>query len=283
MLRAAMFVALLVALCAIAVSIGLERTQGPDRFDAEAYREPIRAVESVLYRATPPELGDGDRAAEALLRLAEALAPPGADFAARQRARSLYDMIGLASGIADAGYALPDLALLRGEWEKQRDALFTPAPWFRRSDAPLVAAQTKRPAAVDPADVTRLRHTVRRLERLADAGEQEVRELGEPDYNSEAPGSAGRAQIARWNAWARSWEARLDAALRELPPPPPFDAELALVLAHQNTSRAAHELRLVPHGVGDWPTPFRHQWESRFGAARQLLAERRAALVNTPD
>jgi len=283
MLRAALFLVLIVALVAIAVSVGVERTQSDERLSAEPHREAIRAVESVLYRNTPPEFGDGDRVSDALLRLAEELAPPDAPYLARRRALRLYDLIGLASGMGDAGYALPDLGFLRAEWEQQRDALFAPAPWFGRSDAPLVAAQTQRPTAVDPRDVTRLRHTVRRLEQLADAGEQEARELGEPTYESVAPGAAGRAQIERWNAWARRWDARVDDALRELPAQPPFDAELALVLAHQNTSRAAHELRLVPIGAGDWPTPFQYQWESRFRSARQLLAEQRAALVSAPD
>lgn len=157
--------------------------------------------------------------------------------------------------MGDAGYALPDLHGLRRAWETRRDALFAPAPWFGRGGAQLQAAQTRRPTAVDPRDVTRLRHTVRRLELLADAGEQEVRALGEPVYDSEAPGVTGRAQIERWNAWARSWDARLGDALRELPTAPPLDAEGAFVLAHQNTARAA----------------------------RQLLAEHRAALANAPD
>lgn len=283
MLRGLLLLALLLALGTIAVSVGVERTQVEQRLDAEPHRQAIRAVEAVLYRATPPELGDGDRVADALTRLAEELAPADAPYLARRRALRLYVLIGLASGMDDVGYALPDLGSLRTEWEKQRDALFAPAPWFGRSGAKLVDAQTKRPAPVDPRDVTRLRHTVRRLEQLASAGEQEARELGEPGYDSEAPGAAGRAQIERWNAWARRWHERVDDALRELPPPPPFDAELALVLAHQNTSRAAHELRLVPIGVGDWPTPFQYQWESRFRSARQLLEEHRAALANAPN
>lgn len=283
MLRAVLILVLLVSVAAIAMSLRFESTQSADRLDAEAHREAIRAVESVLYRSTPPELGDGDRIAGALTRLASELAPADAPYLARRRALRLYDLIGLASGMGDAGYALPDLGLLRAEWEKQRDALFAPAPWFGQSGAPLVAAQTRQPAPVDPQEVTRLRHTVRRLERLADAGEAEVRALGEPDYALEAPGAAGRAQIERWNAWARSWDARVDDALRELPPAPRADAELALVLAHQNTSRAVNELRLVPQGAGDWPTPFRYQWESRFSAARELLAEPRAALVNAPN
>jgi hypothetical protein len=253
MLRAAAFIALFIGLSAIAVSIGLEHTQAPERLDAEVYRESIRAIEIVLYRSTPPDVGDGDRVSDALLRLAEALAPPGAAFPARQRALRLYQLIGLASGMGDAGYALPGLALFRGAWERQRDSLFAPAPWFARSDAPLTPEQTPRPAAVDPV------------------------------CDLEAQNAADRAQIERWNSWARSWSARLDDALRELPPAPPLDAELALVLAHQNTAQAANELRLVPQGAGDWPTPFRQQWESRFNIARRLLAERRAALANTPD
>jgi hypothetical protein len=282
MLRTVLFLALLVALGTIAVSVGIERTQLEERLSAEPHREAISRVESVLYRRTPPEFGDGDRVSDALTQLAEELAGGDGTYLARQRVIRLYDLIGQASGMDDAGYALPDLGALRVEWEKQRDALFAPAPWFGRSDAPLVSVQTPRPAVVDPRDVARLRHTVRRLEQLADAGEREVRELGEPGYEIEAPGAGGRAQIESWNAWARRWDARVDDALRELPAPPPIDAELALVLAHQNTSRAAQELRQVPTGAGDWPTPFAYQWESRFRTARQLLDEQRAALATAP-
>jgi hypothetical protein len=130
-----MLLALFIALWAITVPIGLEHTHGSDRLDAEAHREAIRAVEAVLYRATPPELGDGDRVADALVRLAEEIAPPDAPYVARRRALRLYALTGLASGMGDAGYALPDLGPLRTEWEKERDALFEPAPWFGRSAA----------------------------------------------------------------------------------------------------------------------------------------------------
>lgn len=282
MLRATLLLSVLVALWAIAIAFGFERTQGPDRLDPERHHTLIRGVELVLYGDEKPALDDGDRAANAVLRLAEAIAPADAPFRDRQRALRLYDVIGLASATGDAGYALPDLAPVRREWERQRDALFEPAPWFKRSDDTRVATQSPRRATADPAEVTRLRHTVRRLERLADAGEVEVRELGEPSYSIAALDLTGRLQIERWNVWARRWEMRLDDALRDFPPRPSTDADVALVAAHRNTSRAAQELRLVPRGAGEWPTPLRSQWESRFNTARRLLAEQREPLVSTP-
>jgi hypothetical protein len=135
MLRAVLILLLFVSLLTIGVSLGVERQQADERLAAEPHREAIRELESVLYRRTPPELGDGDRVSDALQRLVEELAPPNAPYPERRRALRLYELIGVASGMGDAGYALPDLGLLRIEWEKQRDALFVPAPWFGHPDA----------------------------------------------------------------------------------------------------------------------------------------------------
>jgi hypothetical protein len=135
MLRAALFLLLFVSGVTIAVSLVGGREQADERLNADRHREAIREVESVLYRSTPAEFGDGDRVSDALQRLADELAPPDAPYLERRRALRLYELIGLASGMGDAGYALPDLGFLRIEWERQRDALFVPAPWFGRSDS----------------------------------------------------------------------------------------------------------------------------------------------------
>jgi hypothetical protein len=251
---------------------------GAPPLDPEPHRQTIAALEAVLYRTSPPELGDAERAAAELQRLFDSIARPDAGFAARKRALPLLELAANASASSEVGYALPDLAPLRRDWQALRDHTFAPAPWFARDDPALVQAQAPRAAAVDPEDVRRLRQTIRRLELLCALGESEVEALGEPEYDLDAPGASGRAQVERWHAWAREWDARIDEALRELPPAPPWNAVPVLVQAHQETGRAVHELRLVPAGAGAWPTPFRAQWTMRFEAARALLAEQRAQL-----
>ncbi len=133
MLRTAFWLVLLAALVTLGVSLGFERVAADERLDPEPHREAIRAVEAVLYRDRPAELGDGDRAALALEQLAVQLAPPDAPYLARRRALRLYELMGLASSLGEVGYALPDLGLLRIDWERERDALFAPAPWFARA------------------------------------------------------------------------------------------------------------------------------------------------------
>ncbi len=134
MLRAALFLLLFVSGVTIAVSLVGESEDVDERLNAEPHRQAIHEVESVLYRQTAAEFGDGERVSDALQRLAGELAPPDAPYLERRRALRLYELIGVASGMSDAGYAAPDLGYLRTEWEKQRDALFVPAPWFGRPD-----------------------------------------------------------------------------------------------------------------------------------------------------
>lgn len=275
MSRAALLIAGLIALWAIAISVLFGGARGPDRLDPEPYRAQIRAVETLLYRATPAALGDGDRAAAALEELAQAIAQSAADPLARQRGLRLYDAVGLASGLGDAGYALPDLGLVRAEWEKSRDALFAPAPWLGRADAPTApAARAASPARVESGDRVRVRHAARRLARLADEGEAEVRALGEPKYAPPAFDATARAQIEGWNIWARRWNARLDDALLGLPVRLAANADSELRVAHRGAKLAADELRAVAQGSGAWPTPFRSEWEAHFARARELLGER---------
>lgn len=275
MSRAALLIAGLIALWAIAISVLFGGARGPDRLDPEPYRAQIRAVESLLYRATPAALGDGDRVAAALEELAQAIVQSAAHPLTRQRGLRLYEAVGLASGLGDARYALPDLGLVRAEWEKSRDALFAPAPWLGRADATTAPIEpASRPAQLESADLFRVRHAAHRLARLADEGEAEVRALGEPKYAPPYFDATARAQIEAWSIWARRWNARLDDALLGLPARLPANADSELRLAHRDALLAAEELRAVPQGATDWPTPFRSEWEARIGRARELLGER---------
>lgn len=279
MSRAALLNACLIALWAIAISVLFGGARGPDRLDPEPYRAQIGAVERLLYRATPAALGDGDRVAAALEELAQAIVQSAADPLLRQRGLRLYEAVGLASGLGDAGYALPDLGLVRAEWEKSRDALFSPAPWLGRVDAPAAPAErASRPAQPESADLVRVRHAARRLARLTDEGESEVLALGEPKYAPPSFDATARAQIEGWNIWARRWNARLDDALLGLPARLPANADSELRLAHRDALLAAEELRAVPQGAGAWPTPFRSEWQARFARARELLGERAPGL-----
>jgi hypothetical protein len=50
-------------------------------------------------------------------------------------------------------------------------------------------------------------------------------------------------------------------------------------MAYQEVLGAFNEMRLVPYGAGDWPTPFRYQWEERFKSAASSLAGAREYLA----
>jgi hypothetical protein len=179
------------------------------------------------------------------------------------------------------GYALPDLRPIRNDWERIRADVFAPADWFQSGGADVDAAQRRPVPTVTDQQVYELTRVIERLEELIADGRDDCDDLGEPQYNLEAPGLAGRAQIARWNIWAREWSDDIDHVAGFLPRPPPWDGEQNFAMAYQEIDRAVGDLRLVPHGAGAWPTPFRYNWEQRFTSATHFLNDARNHLYNT--
>jgi hypothetical protein len=248
-------------------------------FDPQAFRPQIEAVEAILYKETPLDYAEAERAGWTLMQLQRAMEPHAKTFPQRQAVQDLIFLAANADALGEGGYAIPDLSLTRRNWERYRADVFGSADWFHQ-DAPRVAdAQKRKPPTVDRGQVYELVRVIERLEDLIPEGERRCEDLGEPDYEPGYEGFAGRAQIDGWNRFYREWEERLTDIARRLPPQPAWDGHMEYVMAYQEVGTAMNELRFVTMGAGDWATPFLYQWESRFTAARSQLAQARARLT----
>lgn len=251
-----------------------------DRFalDPDNYRSEIEAIEQLLYKNTPADLDDYDRASGALFQLGSKALEAEDHPRRKEKARLIMSLASQNAAAGDVGYAMPDLDAMRRGWEDVRQHVFRRADWFDDTTPALQAAQTPVPPQAAYGDIHGVKLTLDRLESLIDQGRWEVEELGEPDYALEQPGQVGRQHIVSWQEWTRQWEYRIQGALRSLPAKPGFDDDLDFFYAYQSLERAVRELRNVPHGAGAWPTPFRYQWEHRFAGAERGIAEARAHL-----
>lgn len=125
--------------------------------------------------------------------------------------------------------------------------------------------------AIDPFVLSDLQFVLRTVNGLVAEGRERCAELGEPSYEPDDPGQAGRRHVAAWNRFSQEWNTSLTEAAASLPAPPDWDAQPEAALAYQDIGRAIQELRLVPVGTGDWSTPFESLWSSRFDTAEALL------------
>ena len=266
-----------------ATTIGCAAGSGDDaasragRINPTPFRAEIEALERVLYKTSPPDYGDAEAAASLLRRLHERVSGEAANPVIRGRVDEILFLASLADG-GDTGYALPDLGPTRERWEQIRAAVFAPADWFASGGDEIVSAQTRPAPTVTLQEVHELTLVIGRIERLVADGRRQCDELGEPQYSIEAPGAAGRAQIEGWRRWAREWDDAVNGVAAHLPPAPAWDGEPNYAVAYQEIERAIRELRLVPGGAGDWPTPFRYSWEQRFTAAGRALRAARESL-----
>jgi hypothetical protein len=249
--------------------------------DPTPFRVQIEALEAVLYRESPPELGDPERVAALAAELAErVMAQPGvgrlAGIGAMQR---LMAFSAGAGAEGDAGYAAPDLARPRRAWESLRAELFAPAAWFQRSSPELVQAQRREAPRADVIVRDGLVAWADTLAALAAAGRTEMAAFGEQLVDA-AEGSREEAELVRrWQDFARAWDARVARACQGAPPAPPWDDEPHVVQAHQLLGQAAHQLRMATVPNGDFAVPTRWWREQGLDGADAAIAEARGELA----
>jgi hypothetical protein len=251
-------------------------------FDADRYRGQIERVEAVLYKDAPPDHADLDRATAALLDLHERVLSKDKNPRLRDKAHNLLFVTSQA-GFTDAGYVVADLGPLRAQWEAVRLDLFGYAEWFQQTTPEVRSSQVHPKPTLDGRHVRKLRRVVENLEHLIGEGRGECDVLGEPCYEPTRIGYQGELQIADWNRFHRDWEDRLVNAASDMPPAPPLDGIIDYVMAYQAVSSALDQLRMVALGAGEWPTPFRYQWEQRFNSATSHLSDARTALERLPQ
>jgi hypothetical protein len=218
------------------------------------------------------------------LRLGQAILGSGG---LRERQAGLA-LMGFAGGVgarSDAGYSLPSLVALRGEWEAVRARVFAPASWMRQAGADLDRIQEPPPPPLDPHADAVIARAEEDLSRLLLNGQRKAELLGEPVYDPDVPGRGDGGQIRAWYRFGERYRRQLAEAMAPVDrlDPGPDPARQPLRYEAVRSLREAHQmLRQVPDGAGMWPTPFRGAWEARFEAARLSLARAREHMARAP-
>jgi len=249
--------------------------------DPGPHRAAIEPIEGVLYRRGPTRPGDAEAVERAAARLAHAL--PDALLGAggrrsRQAGLELMSFAARTSARGDSGYGPPSLVALRGDWESVRARVFARVAWMREASADLDRIQEPPPPPLDPRADAVIAEAEETLRQLMLRGRREAELLGEPRYDPEIEGGAGRVQIQAWVRFGERYRRQLDRAMapvERLDPAPRPGREPLRVEAVRALGDAYELLRRVPDGAGMWPTPFQPAWEARFQAANVALARAR--------
>jgi hypothetical protein len=256
------------------------REEEPAQLNSSRYQQEITDLEAVLYQESPLSMTD-------FMTVSAAFHDMGFAIAEREVGRSARDVAsGMAvlaarSDVGEGGYALPDIAQLRSDWESLRSEHFSDADWFRESTPEVEAAQDTPAPTVDPAMVDDLLSAIESIEELSDRGRRACAELGEPFYDLEQPGPGGEAHIEKWNDFAREWDEDVTRVATLLPSPPAWNADPELTAAYQDVTSAIRELRNATMGPGSWPVPFEGDWTAHFDEAVRLLSQAREQLTES--
>jgi hypothetical protein len=258
------------------------QSAAPDALDATPYRDAIAAIEDVLYREAPPTWGDPELVSTRAMTLGERLY---ADLGPPRGPRALTDLVDFATAVAaqaDSGFAAPELDAPRAAWEHLRARWFQPAPWFRTTNALLVA--TQRPPAPTASLVELHEHWkwAATIETMLDDGRPAIERHGDVEADA-ADGSREEPEfVGRWRDFARDWDDRVHELGLRTPRPPARDGERNLVFAHQALEQALHQLALATSPDGDaavptksWRTQCLDAAATHVAAAREFLGRAR--------
>ncbi|HXV14171.1 MAG TPA: hypothetical protein VEC56_08185 [Candidatus Krumholzibacteria bacterium] len=254
------------------------RDETPAQIESSRYQREITDLEAVLYQEAPPSMTDFMSISAALHEMGFAIADREMGPGARDVASSVA-MLAAQSEVGEAGYALPDIAQLRHDWEALRSEHFSDEEWFRESTPAVESAQEVPAPTIDPSMIEDLLRAIDAIEALSDEGRRACEELGEPSYDFEQPGAEGEAHIEKWNDFARDWDEDVTRVATRLPSPPSWDADPELTAAYQDVTFAIRELRNATMGPGSWPVPFEGDWTARFDEAERLLSQARERLA----
>jgi hypothetical protein len=244
---------------------GLARPLGPGpgpaaqgrqgSLDPEPYRSEIAALEALLYRDRPAELGDADRVSALAADLGERLQERERGLAGRLAFQRLLAFSGEVGAQGDAGYAAPDMTRPRAAWETLRGEVFAPAPWMRVASPLRAERQRRAEPTTTPDALAGLRAWGERISALAADVRPELLAFGE-QYVDAGEGSAAERRLASdWNRFARRFDARVQEVARQAPPEPAWDGEPHVRSAYQQLGQALQRLRMATVAPGELLLP----------------------------
>jgi hypothetical protein len=259
-------------------------TRAPGLVDPTPYRATIEAIEAVLYREGRAAWSDPETVASLAMQLGDRLY---ADLGPLRGRPVLVDLVDFATAIgaqAESGYAAPELEGPRAAWEALRTRWFGAAPWFGRTTAGLVAAQRPTAPTASLVDLHETWKWAGAIERFVANGRGALERHGEVGVDAAEGSQAERDLVARFQDFARDWDARVRGLAAVAPHAPSPEGEPNLLFAHQALEQAVQQLALATTPEGDAPIPMKG-WRTQcldaaaahLEAARGFLAEARTS------
>lgn len=247
----------------------------PDALDPTAYRDTLSAIETVLYRDGPAEWSDPDTVATLAMQLGDRLYADLGPLRGRQAMVDLVDFATAVGAQSESGYAAPELDGPRASWEAIRARWFRKAPWFGRTTSRLVASQRPTSPTASLVDVHEIWKWAGAIESFVDGGRRAMERHGEVGVDAPEGSQAERDLVARFQNFARDWDARVRGLAAAAPRRPALDGEANLLYAHQALEQAIQQLTLATTSEGDAPVPMKW-WRTQCldAAAAHLEAAR---------
>ncbi len=251
------------------------------QLDPAPYRDLIISLEQQVYKSEPAGFDFTGQISFLAMQLCLEVRGDGRN-AKRERAYGkIYDYAGIVDARAEAGYTMANLVDIRNRWETVRSEVFEDASWFRRSTPALTMAQTPPAPSADPTVVRQLRDYAIHLEGLIQTGKGQALAIPEAGVDAALNSPESRAAEQQWRTWTQNWMAQIESTVRRGPRSIGSNADMNVVMAHQELSRAVMELQMVPQTAATTTTiPFKYERERHFDAAAHSLQTAKSYLAN---
>lgn len=240
-----------------AAAIAAAPADAPDAVDPTPYRDTIEAIEAVLYRDTPAAWADPEAVSSLAMALGDRLYADLGPLRGHRALADLVDFAGATGAQAESGYAAPELDAPRAAWETIRAKWFRRAPWFGRTTARLVAAQRPPAPTASLIDLHELWKWAGAIETMVEGGRTAMDRYGEIDVDVAEGTQEERDLVARFQNFAKDWDARVRGLGADAPRQPTPDGEPNLLFAYQALEEAVAQLALATTSEGDAPVPMK--------------------------
>lgn len=248
--------------------------------DPTPYRDLIVSLEQLLYRAEPAGFDFPGQVSYLAMQLSLEVRGGGRNARHDRAYGQIYDYAGVVDAQAESGYTIANLVDIRERWERVRAGVFQDASWFQRSTPVLTMAQLPATPSTDPTVIRQLGDYATELEALIRSGKRQALAINEAGVDAGLNTRESRAAEQEWRSWTQSWMGRIESAARHGPRSVDQRADINIVMAHQELSRAVTELQMVTHTAATTTTiPFKYERERHFDAAAQSVRTAREHLA----
>lgn len=256
----------------------LSKTAPLNKLNPNPFKPRIESLEEVLYKESPPDIGDGGFIGSITLDIAQQVRKNNPGWESTYSFAEILSYGSLTSREEDIGYGLINLPAARKRWEKLRKMHFTDAHWFNESYPELDELQFPKEPEASSEEIEELRYLADDIESLINDGLSEAMDFGEIYVDVPERGPETSELVSEWNDWVRSWTETVQSVGEGFPTRPSLNAEPDLLYAYQELEKAVHELNLLPHGGGDAAIPYKNERANRLNTSIYYVEQARQYL-----